>query len=70
MSQPGADSKESVLEYSEATQRVFEKTLTLAEKVLTQEQVRALKELLTKNQFHDASELLKALRLGDATNAD
>jgi hypothetical protein len=57
-------------EYSEATRRVFERTLALVQKQLTGTQTQALRELLEKNQFHDANELLKALRLSNADHAD
>lgn len=70
MSKEGEVTVTGAQEYTEATRRVFEKTLTLAQEQLTGAQIQALRDLLAKKQFHDAHELLKALRLGNTANAD
>jgi hypothetical protein len=70
MSKEGEGAVDGVQEYSEATRRVFEKTLTLVRTQLTETQVQALRDLLAKSQFHDPNELLKALRLEGTASAD
>jgi hypothetical protein len=67
---PGGAEEDRMAEYSEATRRVFERSLTLLEDRLPAERVAALRALLAEGRLDDLDALEAALDLEEAAGAD
>lgn len=62
MANKGARESVALPEYSEGTQRVFERALEIAAKQLSEAQLNALRALVKEKRFHDVNAVVKAIR--------